>query len=134
MTSYCAAAPAADLPPQAAMTTFHRRRLTEEAAEASSYQACQRLRLPTIRGPFVELTAAALRDQTSYLGFLAELLRAECDYRARMMRGPVARGRARSTDVGHLSPSCWPTQTDSSGGCTFASLPSQATSLDRQRR
>ncbi|TMR88828.1 IS21-like element helper ATPase IstB [Nonomuraea basaltis] len=65
------------------MTTFHRRALTEEAAEASIYQACQRLRLPTIRSQFVELAAAAPRDQMSYLGFLAELLMAECDYRAR---------------------------------------------------
>ncbi|MGP4104931.1 hypothetical protein [Nonomuraea sp. KM90] len=56
------------------MTTFHRRALTEEAAEASICQACQRLRLPTIRSQFVELAAAAPRDQMSYLGFLAELL------------------------------------------------------------
>ncbi|MEU7898724.1 hypothetical protein AB0B45_38440 [Nonomuraea sp. NPDC049152] len=48
--------------------------LTEEAAEASIYQACQRLRLPTIRSQFVDLAAAAPRDQMSYLGFLAELL------------------------------------------------------------
>ncbi|MBB5782241.1 ATP-binding protein [Nonomuraea jabiensis] len=65
------------------MTSFHRRALTEEAAEASIYQACQRLRLPTIRSQFVELAAAAPRDQMSCLGFLAELLMAECDYRAR---------------------------------------------------
>nr|WP_269433546.1 ATP-binding protein [Nonomuraea sp. SBT364] len=64
------------------MTTY-RRGLTEEAAEASIYQARQRLRLPTIRGQFVELAAAAPRGQLSYLGFLAELLMAECDYRAR---------------------------------------------------
>ncbi|WP_431925279.1 IS21-like element helper ATPase IstB [Nonomuraea jabiensis] len=65
------------------MTTFHRRALTDEAAEASIYQACQRLRLPTIRSQFVELAAAAPHGQMSYLGFLAELLMAECDYRAR---------------------------------------------------
>jgi DNA replication protein DnaC len=65
------------------MTTFHRRGITEEAAEASIYQACQKLRLPTIRGQFADLAAAAPRDQMSYLGFLAELLMAECDYRAR---------------------------------------------------
>ncbi|WP_318656351.1 hypothetical protein [Spongiactinospora rosea] len=63
------------------MTTFHRRALTEEAAEASICQACQRLRLPTIRSQFVEL-AAAPRDQMSHLGFLAELLMAESDYGA----------------------------------------------------
>ncbi|MFI6537955.1 IS21-like element helper ATPase IstB [Nonomuraea sp. NPDC050547] len=65
------------------MTTYHRRGITEEAAEASIYQACQRLRLPTIRSTFVELAATAPRDQMSYLGFLAELLMSECDYRDR---------------------------------------------------
>ncbi|MEV4084765.1 ATP-binding protein [Nonomuraea fuscirosea] len=40
------------------------------------------MRLPTSRSQFVEL-AAAPHDQMSYLGFLAELLMAECDYRAR---------------------------------------------------
>ncbi|MEV4165190.1 ATP-binding protein [Nonomuraea dietziae] len=47
------------------------------------YQGSQKLRLPTIRGQFVDLAASAPRDQMSYLGFLAELLMAECDYRAR---------------------------------------------------
>ncbi|MET9247962.1 hypothetical protein [Nonomuraea sp. NPDC003709] len=56
------------------MTTFHRRGLTEEAAEASIYQACQRLRLPTMRGQFADLAAQAAREQMSYLGFLAEPL------------------------------------------------------------
>src|SRR6266566_1798361 len=41
------------------------------------------LRLPTIRGQFPELAEAAAREQMSYLGFLAELLLAECDDRAR---------------------------------------------------
>ncbi|GII06189.1 ATP-binding protein [Planobispora takensis] len=68
---------------RAAMITFHRRALTEEAAETSIYQACQRLHLPTIRGQFVEPAAIAPRNQMSYLGFLAELLMAECGYRAR---------------------------------------------------
>ncbi|MEU7742168.1 IS21-like element helper ATPase IstB [Nonomuraea sp. NPDC049158] len=65
------------------MTTFHRRGLTEEAAEAAIYQACQKLRLPTMRGQFTDLAGQAAREQMSYLGFLAELLMAECDYRAR---------------------------------------------------
>ncbi|MGP3936868.1 IS21-like element helper ATPase IstB [Nonomuraea sp. KM88] len=65
------------------MTTFHRRGLTEEAAEAAIYQACQKLRLPTMRGQFTDLAVQAAREQMSYLGFLAELLMAECDYRAR---------------------------------------------------
>ncbi|MBG0831625.1 ATP-binding protein [Planomonospora sp. ID67723] len=65
------------------MTTFHRRGLTEEAAEASIYAACQRLRLPTMRGQFTDLAGRAARDQMSYLGFLAELLLAECDDRDR---------------------------------------------------
>ncbi|MEY9490874.1 DNA replication protein DnaC [Streptomyces calvus] len=41
------------------------------------------LRLPTIRAQFPELAEAAARDHMSYRGFLAELLMAECDDRAR---------------------------------------------------
>jgi DNA replication protein DnaC len=39
------------------------------------------LRLPTIRDRFEEIAAAAEREQLSYLGFLAELVMAECDDR-----------------------------------------------------
>src|SRR5437899_2796711 len=39
------------------------------------------LRLPTIRDRFGEIAAAAQREQLSYLGFLAELVMAECDDR-----------------------------------------------------
>ncbi|MEU7058156.1 ATP-binding protein [Streptomyces sp. NPDC046197] len=66
------------------MTTFKRHRgLTEQAADAAVDQACRMLRLPTIRAQFPELAEAAARDQMSYRGFLAELLMAECDDRAR---------------------------------------------------
>jgi DNA replication protein DnaC len=65
------------------MTTQRHRGMTEQAAQASIDQACRMLRLPTIRGQFSELAEAAGRDQMSYLGFLAELLLAECDERAR---------------------------------------------------
>lgn len=41
------------------------------------------LRLPTIRGQFEEIADAAAREQMSYRGFLAELLMAERDDRAR---------------------------------------------------
>ncbi|RPK59052.1 hypothetical protein EES42_36520 [Streptomyces sp. ADI95-17] len=41
------------------------------------------LRLPTVRGQFPDLAGAASREQMSYRGFLAELLLAECDDRAR---------------------------------------------------
>ncbi|MEV0590455.1 ATP-binding protein [Nonomuraea cavernae] len=41
------------------------------------------LRLPSIRAQFPDLAEAAARDQMSYRGFLAELLMAECDDRAR---------------------------------------------------
>jgi DNA replication protein DnaC len=41
------------------------------------------LRLPTIRSQFPDLADAASREQMSYEGFLAELLLAECDDRAR---------------------------------------------------
>ena len=41
------------------------------------------LRLPTIRDRFAGIAAAAEREQLSYLGFLAELVMAECDDRDR---------------------------------------------------
>jgi DNA replication protein DnaC len=66
------------------VTDFKRHRgLTEQAADAAVDQACRMLRLPTIRQQFPELAEAAARDQMSYRGFLAELLMAECDDRAR---------------------------------------------------
>ncbi|MEV0409045.1 ATP-binding protein [Actinoallomurus sp. NPDC050550] len=60
----------------------HRGR-TEQAAQTAIDQACRMLRLPTIRSQFGDLAEAAARDQMSYLGFLVELLMAECDDRAR---------------------------------------------------
>jgi DNA replication protein DnaC len=59
------------------------RGLTEQAADAAIDSACRLLRLPTIRGQFGDLAEAAARDQMTYRGFLAELLMAECDDRAR---------------------------------------------------
>jgi DNA replication protein DnaC len=58
-----------------------RRGVSEPAAEAAITQACRMLRLPTIRSRFTEIAAAAQREQLSYLGFLAELVMAECDDR-----------------------------------------------------
>ncbi|WP_029138070.1 IS21-like element helper ATPase IstB [Nakamurella lactea] len=66
------------------MTTSRRRRgLTEEAADAAVDQACRMLRLPTIRALSSDLAGRAAAEQMSYRGFLAELLLAECDDRAR---------------------------------------------------
>ncbi|MFJ8159237.1 ATP-binding protein [Streptomyces sp. NPDC094468] len=65
------------------MTTPRQRGLTEQAATAAVDQACRMLRLPTIRSQFPELAETAGREQMSYLGFLSELLLAECDDRAR---------------------------------------------------
>jgi DNA replication protein DnaC len=67
------------------VTVQHRRHrgMTEQAAQAAVHQACRMLRLPTIRSQFDELAGQATREQMSYLGFLAELLMAECDDRAR---------------------------------------------------
>ncbi|MEO3830353.1 IS21-like element helper ATPase IstB [Actinomadura sp. B10D3] len=65
------------------MTVQRHGGLTEQAAQAAVDQACRMLRLPTIRSQFPELAEAAAREQMSYLGFLAELLMAECDDRAR---------------------------------------------------
>ena len=64
-------------------TTPARRGLTEQAADAAIDSACRMLRLPTIRGHFGETADAAARQQQSYRAFLAELLLAECDDRAR---------------------------------------------------
>jgi hypothetical protein len=41
------------------------------------------LHLPTIHTQFPDLADAAAREQMSYRGFLAEILMAECDDRAR---------------------------------------------------
>jgi hypothetical protein len=46
-------------------------------------QARRMLRLPAIRRQFKEMADGASHDQMSYRGFLAELLMAECDDRAR---------------------------------------------------
>jgi DNA replication protein DnaC len=59
------------------------RGLTEQAADAAVDSACRLLRLPTVRSQFTDLAEAAARDQMTYRGFLAELLMAECDDRAR---------------------------------------------------
>ncbi|MFC4472816.1 TetR/AcrR family transcriptional regulator C-terminal ligand-binding domain-containing protein [Streptomyces xiangluensis] len=58
-------------------------RRAAQAADAAVDQACRMLRLPTIRAQFPDLAEAAARDQMSYREFLAELLMAECDDRAR---------------------------------------------------
>jgi DNA replication protein DnaC len=65
------------------MSAQRHRGLTEQAADAAVDQACRLLRLPTIRSQFPEVADAAAREQMSYRGFLAELLMAECDDRAR---------------------------------------------------
>ena len=66
------------------MTIINRNRgLTEQAAETAVDSACRMLRLPTVHAKFPELAEAAVRDQMTYRGFLAELLMAECDDRNR---------------------------------------------------
>jgi len=65
------------------MSVQRRRGMTEEAANAAVDQACRMLRLPSIRTQFPDLADAAARDQMSYRAFMAELLLAECDDRAR---------------------------------------------------
>ncbi len=65
------------------MTAQRHRGLTEQAADAAIDSACRMLRLPTIRAQFPDVAAAAAREQMTYRGFLAELLIAECDDRAR---------------------------------------------------
>ncbi len=71
-------------PTTAPSSTMRRRRgMTEEAAEAAVDQACRALRLPTVRSRVAEMLTAAEKEQLTYRGFLAELLLAECDDRAR---------------------------------------------------
>ncbi|MFE5923684.1 IS21-like element helper ATPase IstB [Streptomyces sp. NPDC056468] len=65
------------------MTAQRHRGLTEQAADAAIDSACRMLRLPTIRAQFPDIASAATREQMTYRGFLAELLIAECDDRAR---------------------------------------------------
>lgn len=65
------------------MTVQRHRGLTEQAADAAIDSACRMLRLPTIRTQFPDLATAAAHEQMTYRGFLAELLMAECDDRAR---------------------------------------------------
>jgi len=81
------------------MTT--RRGVTEEAAIAAIDSACRLLRLPTIRTRFGEIAAASEREQLSYLGFLAELVMAECDDRdkRRSVRRITAAGFPRSKRI-----------------------------------
>jgi IstB-like ATP binding protein len=62
-------------------TSATRRGVTEQAAVAAIDSGTRVLRLPTIRGRFEDVAAAAQREQLSYLGFLAELVMAECDDR-----------------------------------------------------
>lgn len=62
-------------------TTTNRRQPTEPAVAAAIEAGCRTLRLPTIRDRFGEIAAAADREQLTYLGFLAELVMAECDDR-----------------------------------------------------
>jgi DNA replication protein DnaC len=58
-----------------------RRQPIEPAATAAIEAGCRTLRLPTMRTRFGEIAASAEREQLTYLGFLAELVMAECDDR-----------------------------------------------------
>ena len=75
--------PPTPLAPALSPSLRRRRGITEQAAEAPVDQACRSLRLPTIRTRVEEMLVAAEKEQMTYRGFLAELLLAECDDRAR---------------------------------------------------
>ena len=78
-----------------------RHAVTEQAATAAIEQGCRMLRLPTIRDRFTEIAAAAEREQLSYLGFLSELVIAECDGRTRR------RAERRIRDAGFPAQNGW---------------------------
>ena len=78
-TTTCSERPAHE--PRRAKSATTRRGVTEQAALAAIDSGTRMLRLPTIRDRFAEIAAAAEREQLSYLGFLAELVMAECDDR-----------------------------------------------------
>lgn len=59
------------------------RNLTEQAATTAIDTACRLLWLPSIRGEFADIADRAAKEQMTDRGFLAELLMAECDDRAR---------------------------------------------------
>jgi DNA replication protein DnaC len=82
-----------------------RRGVTEQAAAAAIDSGTRVLRLPTIRERFAEIAAAAEREQLSYLGFLAELMMAECDDRdkRRAARRIHAAGFPRSKRIEEFS-------------------------------
>ena len=82
-----------------------RRGVTEQAAIAAIDSAARVLRLSTIRGRFEEIAAAAQREQLTYLGFLAELVMAECDDRDRRR---AARGVPPRQADGRLRLHCQP--------------------------
>ena len=63
--------------------TRRRRGLSAQAADAAVDQACRQLRLPSVRTLFADMVTTAEKEQLTYQGFLAELLLAECDDRAR---------------------------------------------------
>jgi hypothetical protein len=82
-----------------------RRGVTEQAAIAAIDSGTRALRLPTIRDRFEEIAAAAERGQLSYLGFLAELVMAECDDRGKR------RAARRIHDAGFPGTSAWRSST-----------------------
>lgn len=75
-----------------------RRGVTDQAATAAIEQGTRMLRLPTIRDRYAEIATAAQREHMSYLGFLAELVIAECDDRTQR------RAQRRIRDAGFPRP------------------------------
>jgi len=61
-------------------------KMTDTAAEAAIGAATRDLHLPTVRSECVRLAEVAQRSQSTYLGYLAEMLSAEVDDRAERRR------------------------------------------------
>src|ERR1700691_5924549 len=61
-------------------------KMTDTAAQAAIGAATRDLHLPTVRNECVRLAEMAQRSQSTYLGYLAEMLAAEVDDRAERRR------------------------------------------------
>jgi DNA replication protein DnaC len=81
---YLARGPSRDGPlPAGHSAHLHRHHEFRFGSDVAIDSACRLLRLPSIRNEISDIADRAIKDQMTYRGFLAEVLMAECDDRAR---------------------------------------------------